>query len=131
MLLSVGVPYMIVHLPLAVATLGALAASVKEVTLHSFWSGPAAAGAAMAYFTSVTSSELAAQVPLVMVQRSITESPGANVTVVVGLVGEAIVGEPYTTVHLPVPTVGVLAAIVRVEAKHAPWSGPASAVVGS
>ena len=52
------------------------------------------------------------------------------VTVVVGLVGVVIVAVPLTTFHIPVPTVGILAAIVKELLLQFSISVPALAVVG-
>jgi hypothetical protein len=77
------------------------------------------------------SSKLAGQLPLLMVHRKVAALPAViPVIVVVGLPALVIVAVPDCTVHSPVPTAGVLAAIVKVLVLH--WSifTPASAVVG-
>lgn len=48
------------------------------------------------------------QVPLVIVHANVAESPITKpVTPLVGDVGEVMVAVPDTSVHVPVPTVGV------------------------
>ena len=61
--------------------------------------------------------------------------PGCPLKVVVGLLGLAKTPlEPPTSVHMPVPDVGVLAARVTVESPQVAvpvWSGPALATGGA
>jgi hypothetical protein len=65
----------------------------------------------------VTEETEGGQEPLVIVQRS-TLIPTLNpVTVELGALTEVIVPPPDTTVHEPVPTVGVFAASVVVAAQ--------------
>jgi hypothetical protein len=74
------------------------------------------------------------QEPFVMAQRSVTEVPAVNPEMVVtGSFGESIVAVPgaETKDQVPVPTAGVLAAMVAVARLHKAMSGPAEAVVGS
>jgi hypothetical protein len=78
----------------------------------------------------ITSEVEAVHVPLEIVHLSVAVLPAVTVTVVVGLVGVAIVAVPLTNVHKPVPTVGVLAAIVKAATLQFAWAGPASATVG-
>lgn len=63
------------------------------------------------------------------VQRKVT-GEAVTVTVVMGDKLFEIVAEPLTTVHRPVPTEGVFAAIVNI-LLHAIWSAPAFAIVGA
>ena len=57
--------------------------------------------------------------PLVMVHLTVTTDPAATpVTVVVGDEGEVMVAEPVTRDQVPVPIVGVFAAMVKVEVLH-------------
>ena len=80
----------------------------------------------------ITSSVDAVHGLLDMVQRKVTLDPTViPVTVLVGLDGVVIVAVPLTTVHTPVPTVGVFPANVVLVTLHKPWSVPASAVVGT
>lgn len=67
-----------------------------------------------------------------MVQRKVAVPGTANpVTPEVGEAGVVMVAVPETTVHKPVPTVGVLPAnVVMVESQARVESGPALAVVG-
>ena len=63
------------------------------------------------------------QVPLVIVQRSVTEVPAGTVMVAVGLLTLAAgkvnpAGVEETTLHAPVPTVGALAASVKEGVLH-------------
>ena len=64
-----------------------------------------------------------------MVQRKVLVPAPRLVIVVVGLPGLVMVPEPLTKDHAPVPTTGVLAAMVA-ELRPTVWSGPASAAVG-
>jgi hypothetical protein len=66
-----------------------------------------------------------------MVHRKVAALPAViPVIVVVGLPALVIVAVPDWTVHSPVPTTGVFAAIVKVLVLHWSMSTPASAVVG-
>jgi hypothetical protein len=67
---------------------------------------------------STTVEEEAVQVPLEMVHCSVAVLPDNTKTVLVGLVGVVIVAVPETMVHVPVPTVGVLAAMVNRESEQ-------------
>jgi hypothetical protein len=78
----------------------------------------------------ITLSGLGSQGALVIVQVNVAVDPEFNVTVVVGEDEEAILTSPETTDQLPVPTVAVFAAIVKVVLVHCEISGPAAAVVG-
>ena len=67
----------------------------------------------------VTSSAETAHPPLLIVQRKVTDAPIVNpVKPDVGDVGLVMVAVPDTTVHKPVPTVGVLPAKVAVVTLH-------------
>ena len=80
----------------------------------------------------ITSSVEDAHTPLLIVHRKVALVPTARpVTVVEEEDGEVIVAEPETRDQLPVPTVGVLAAMVKSANPQVTWSGPALAVVGS
>ena len=72
------------------------------------------------------------QTPLLIVHLKVTLLPAATpVTVVVlraALVMDAV---PLIMDQAPVPTVGLLAAMVKVEVLHRVWSGPAAAIVGN
>ena len=74
-----------------------------------------------------TSSELL-QVPFVIVHLKVADVV-TPVTVVVGLVGMVIVAVPLTTFHIPEPTVGEFAAIVKEVLLQFSISVPALAVV--
>ena len=64
----------------------------------------------------MTSSAEEAQTPLAIVHRKVALVPAARpVTVVVGEEGEVMVAEPVIRDQVPVPTAGLLAAMVNVE----------------
>jgi len=97
--------------------------------LHSDWSSPASATEGVALTLIVTSLVVEAQGGLLIVQRK-TFVPGVSpVTLDVGELGDEGVPEPLTSVHVPIPTVGVLPAIIAFVA-HTLWFGPAFATVG-
>jgi hypothetical protein len=108
----VAVPLTTLHKP--VPELAALPASVKLVLLQLTISVPALATVAAASFVNTTSS-VEVQVPLVVVQRSVTLVAAVTlVTVVVADAAVVIVAEPVTMLQAPVPVVGAVAAIVNV-----------------
>src|SRR5205809_260431 len=78
----------------------------------------------------VTSSLDGVQVPLLIVQRNTLAPYPKPVTPLVGLLGVVTVPLPLTKLHVPVPTVGALPAIVAVLVSQKLWFGPALAVVG-
>jgi hypothetical protein len=124
----VAVPLTTLHAP--VPEVAVLPASVKDVLLQLTISVPALATVAAASLVSTTSS-VEVQVPLVVVQRSVTLVPAVTlVTVVVADAAVVMVADPETMLHAPVPVVGAVAAIVNVLVLHKVWSGPAAAVVG-
>jgi len=77
----------------------------------------------------ITSSNEGAQAPLVIVQRSTFAPLLKPLTVVFGSFALAKLPDPLTTLQVPVPTTGVLAAKMAEEPQTF-WSGPALAVVG-
>ena len=77
----------------------------------------------------VIASEVALQGALLMVQPNTFAPTPKPVTPEVGELEVVIVPAPETSVHEPVPTVGVLPARVAVAA-HTVWSGPALAALG-
>ena len=80
----------------------------------------------------VTSSVEAVHTPLEMVHLNVTFVPAATpVIVVVGEAAFVIEAVPLTTVHCPLPTIGVLAAMVKVEVLQSAWSDPAVATLGN
>jgi hypothetical protein len=114
-----AVPLTMLQAP--VPTVAVLADIVKVLTLHcSTLAGPALATVVGAVLVSVTSDCVVAQdAPLVIVQRSTALAPeGTPVMVVVGDVALVITAAPLTTLHKPVPTVGAVAAIVKVPVLH-------------
>ena len=85
-------------------------------------------GAAIPVMT--TSLKLPVQGVFAIVQRKVlfpTPNPVINE---LGLLGETIVPDPPISDHVPVPAVGVLAAIVALELMQTVWSGPAAAMDG-
>ena len=83
-----------------------------------------------ASFVIVTSSVLAPQKPLLIVQRNTVLVPAVNpVIVVVDELAAVIVHVPLTILHNPVPITGVLPIIVAVDVLHCVWSAPAAATV--
>ena len=114
---TVAVPDMTDHDP--VPTVGAFPANVAVVTLHRFWSGPAAATVGMSATLITISSVDEAQDPLVIVHRSVAEDPGTSpVTPEVDKVGVVTVAVPEITDHDPVPTAGAFPASVAVVILH-------------
>jgi hypothetical protein len=121
---TVAVPDTTDHAP--VPLVGVLPARVAVVP-HTDWSAPAlAVGAAV--LTMTTSSVDGVQPEPLIVHLKVTEPTTKPVTPDVGLVGVVTVAAPVTTVHAPVPLVGVLPASVAVAA-HTDWSGPAADAV--
>ena len=100
-------PLTILHAPVPVV--GVLAVTVALVTLHRFWSDPAAAVVGKGEIIIITSSVLALHAPLPIVHLKLVVVPTViPVTVVLGLVGVVIVQVPVTILHVPVPVVAVL-----------------------
>ncbi len=125
----VAVPEIKVHNPVPGAA--AFAAIVKVAVLHWSMSMPASAIGAGAVLVNTISSKVFPQIPLVIVQRTVALVPAAMpVTVVVGTNALVIVALPDCRLHIPAPTVGVLAAMVKIGLLHCSMSIPASAVVG-
>ena len=77
----------------------------------------------------LTSSDVEVQTPLVMVQRKTVVPEFSPETSLVGEFAFEKVAKPLTTVHVPFPTAGVLAARVVVD-EQIVWSEPAFAVEG-
>ena len=102
------VPLTTVHRP--VPTVGVLPAKVTCVVPQAgAWSEPAAAAVGFSPKVTVISS-LEVHEPLVVVQRNTYTLPAVPVKLEVGLLALPNVPPvPLTTVHKPVPTVGVLA----------------------
>ena len=122
----VPVPLISVHVPLP--TVGVLPPSVAVVA-HTVWLVPASATVGLASTVMVTSSKESAQTPLEMVHLN-TFAPSPNpVTPLVGEPGVVMVPVPFTSVHVPLPTVGALPPSVAVVAQMV-WLVPASAGVG-
>ena len=77
------------------------------------------------------SSKLAVQLPLLIVQRTVALVPGRiPVTVVFASNALVIVAVPDCKLQSPVPTIGVLADIVKMLVLHCSMLTPASATVG-
>jgi hypothetical protein len=71
-------------------------------------------GTTFGWVAVIVTLEAFEQVPLVIVHLNTLAPVPRPVTVVLGLVGAVIVPLPLTNVHKPVPTLGVLPAIVAV-----------------
>ncbi len=114
-----------------VPTVGLLAAMVNVLVLHCAISAPAFEVVGKALLVITTSSVELVQLPLLIVHLSVAELPAAKpVTVVVREDAVVIVAEPLINDQAPVPTVGLLAAMVNVLVLHCAISAPAFAVVG-
>ena len=75
---------------------------------------------------------LSRQAPFVTFHFRVAEVPaGTPVIVVVGEEGVVMVAVPLTTLHSPVPGLGVFAAIVNVPLLHCAGYDPATAVTGA
>jgi len=101
-----------------------LPASVAVVP-QTGWSAPALATVGRSFVT--LTSSLAAQPFCVTVQRSVFRPGLIEPIVLLYAVGVAIVAEPTTTVHRPVPVVGAVPASVA-EVLQTTWSTPAVTV---
>ena len=101
--------------------------NVAVLMLQAVISAPALAVVGLSLLVMVISSNVAAQGALVMVQRN-TFAPTPNPVIPeLAALGEVIVPVPETSVHDPVPAVGVFPARVAVVAQIN-WSVPAAAV---
>lgn len=124
----VQVPLTILHTPVPV--MGALPLKLAAEVLHMVRSAPASAAVAGSDTVIVTSSEVAVQVPLVMVHLKVVVLPGSkSVIAVTAELLTATVQDPLRMLHAPVPTPGVFADIAVAVTLQSSWSGPASAVV--
>ena len=113
----VAAPAVTVHKPVPVA--GVLPASVAVVTLHRFWSAPAAEVVGGEATLMITSSVEAAHAPLLIVHLSVALAPTVKpVKPLVAEAGVVIVAAPAVTVHKPVPVTGTLPANVAVVTLH-------------
>src|SRR5690606_35641131 len=109
----VAVPDTKLHVPLPIA--GSTAVIVKLPSLQFSLSSPASAVEGGSWLIRSMSSKLGVHPPLLIVQRNVAVVPtGTPVIVVVGDVGLVMFAVPDTTVHMPVPTTGVLALITNV-----------------
>ena len=111
---------------------GLLAANVKLLLPQLAMSAPALAVLGATLFKTTSLVE-AAQIPLEIVQPKVTEAPAFKPDIdVVELEGEVIFAPlaAPTKLHKPVPTEGVLAAIVKAPLLHWVWAIPAFEVVG-
>jgi len=100
--------------------------------IQSVWDAPAFANVGTSFTSIVIVEILDAQGELEIVHWKTFVPIAKPVIVELGKVGEVIVPEPETSVHNPVPTVGVLAVIVVVgEEIQSVWDAPAFANVGT
>ena len=123
---TLPVPVRTVHAP--VPTDGPLAANVAAVA-QTVASGPAFAVVGAASRVIETLSFDGGHDPLVTVQTKVLPPTERPVTPDDGSAGVVTLPDPASTVHAPVPTVGVLPARVAI-VKQTVSSGPALAVVG-
>ena len=113
----VAVPLTTLHDPVPVVAV--LPAMVAVLTLHKSWSAPAFAVVGVAATFIMISSVEFVQAPLLIVHLNVALAPTVKpVNVVVGEEAVVIVAVPDTTLHVPVPVVGVLPAIVAVVTLH-------------
>lgn len=124
----VAVPLTTLQAP--VPTDGEFPARVKLPLLQLFKSEPALDVVGTALFVNTTVLAEEGQVPLEIVQRSVAVLPAETVTFDVGDEGVVIVAVPLATVQAPVPTIGVLAAIVKADVLHWVIFDPATEVEG-
>jgi hypothetical protein len=117
----VAVPDIKVQVPVPVVAV--LPARVA-VDAHTVWSGPALDVVGVADLVMTTSSVDAVHPAPLIVHLKVFAPTPKPVTPDIALVGVVMVAVPVTTVHAPVPLVGVLPARVAVAA-HTVWSAPA------
>lgn len=125
-LVTVPAPLILVHVP--VPATGVFPASVAVVP-HTLWAEPALAVVGAATPVITTSLEEGAQGALLMVQRKTLSPTVRPVTAEAGPEGLAIVPDPLTLVHIPVPDAGEFPPRVA-EVPQTLWAVPAFAVVG-
>src|SRR5690606_37799973 len=127
MLTMVAEPEISCHDPVPVV--GTLADIKNVLLLHcSTTGGPASAMSGNALLVSTTWSTLGVQVPFSTRHSRVAEVPaGTPVMVVLKAFGLVIVAVPDTTLHVPVPITGSVAAMVKVPSLHCSRSGPATA----
>jgi hypothetical protein len=118
------VPEIFVHAPVSPAP-GGFPANATLV-VHTFWSGPALAFGGLVT-VKITSSDFGGQVPFETVHLKVVLPLLMPLTAVVGLVLFTKVAFPVTTVQIPEPTAGGVAAS-DVEFPQKAWSGPAKAL---
>ena len=120
----VAVPEISVHKPVPGAA--AFAVIVKFDVLQLSLSKPAFAVGAGAVFVKMMSLVSSVHVgPLLTVHRSVALVPAViPVTVVLARDGLVIVAVPATTLHIPVPFTGGVAAIVKMLVLHCSMSVP-------
>jgi hypothetical protein len=125
-----AVPLTILQTP--VPTVAVLAVILNVLELHcSMLAGPALATVVGAVLVSVISDCVVEQeAPLVIVHRTTALAPeGTPVTVVVGEAGLVITAVPVTTLHVPAPTVGAVAAMANIPLLHCVILEPATAAL--
>ena len=101
-------------------TVGAVAFIVKDPVLHcSINATPASAVLGLSWFVMITSSVLLEHEPLLMVHLNVALVPrGTPVTPLVSELMLVTLAVPPTTLHVPVPIVGLLAANVKLPLLH-------------
>jgi hypothetical protein len=122
-----AVPLTILQTP--VPTVAVLAVMLNVLELHcSMFAGPALATVVGAVLVSVISDCVVGQdAPLVTVHLNVALAPeGTPVIVVVADVALVITAVPVTTLQEPVPTVGEVAAMVKVPLLHCVILEPAT-----
>jgi len=112
----VAVPLTTLHEPMPVKATFPVA--VKSPLLHWLVVAPAMAVVPGELFERVIVLVEEGQVPLEIVQRITALFPADTVTIELGDAAFAMEAIPLTTLHAPVPTVGVFAAIVNDELLH-------------
>jgi hypothetical protein len=129
------VPLIFVQTPVPiVGVFAAKVTVVKPQVAALVWSGPALAVVGFWLKVTFTSSVEAVQGELEIVHRSTYAVPAVPVKVVFRTAGSAkLPPVPLTTLHIPVPTLGLLpfnVTCVKPQVAKLVWSAPALAVVG-
>lgn len=126
-LVIVPLPFSFVQTPFPVV--GVLPFN-KAVVAQAVWSVPALAVVGLSALVILTESADGVQLPFEMRHSNLFVPALSPVMVVFSRVESANIAVPDSTVHLPMPEVGVLPASVAL-VPHTTWSEPALAVVGA